>query len=86
VPNKKIIDIKTRKPLVFSDEVMALAVQLIEMIDATEIAALFAILLHDVDDIPRLDGAPDTPEVREAVYEILNDAKIELERLADSFK
>jgi hypothetical protein len=50
----KVIDIGTRKPPVASEDVMATAVQLIRVIDAREIAALFAILLHDMDGIPLL--------------------------------
>ncbi len=65
---------------------MDTAVQLIRMVDAREIAALIGILLHDLDEIPLLDGAPDTPEVREEVYEIFNNAVADLDRLTDSFK
>jgi hypothetical protein len=51
-----------------------------------EIAAMLAILLHDTQGIPLLDGAPDTPHVREEVYEIFNNAITDLERLTDSFR
>ena len=84
--NKKIIDIKTRKPPVASEEVMATAMHLIQICDAREIIALLAILLHDVETTPLLLGAPDTPQVREAIYQILDEAVTGLDLLADSFK
>lgn len=68
MPDDKIIDIKTRKPPVASEEVIAAAMHLINICDAREIVALVACLLHDVDRIPLLLGAPDTPQVREAIY------------------
>lgn len=82
----KIIDIKTRKPPVASEEVMATAMHLINICDTREIVALVACLLHDVDGIPLLLGAPDTPQVREAIYQILDEAVQDLDRLSDSFK
>jgi hypothetical protein len=84
--DERVIDIKTRKPPVVSADVMATAVQLVGMVDAREMIALLAILIHDCPDIPLLYGAPDTPDVREEVYEIFNNAVADLDRLTDSFK
>jgi hypothetical protein len=84
--DEKIIDIRTRKPAVASEEVMATAMHLIHICDAREIIALLAALLHDVDGIPLLLGAPDTPQVREAIYQALDEAVKKLDRLTDSFK
>lgn len=84
--DEKVIDINTRKPPFNSEEIMATAMHLIHICDAREIVALMATLLHDVDGIPLLLGAPDTREVREAISEILEKAVKDLDRLADSFK
>ena len=86
MPDDKIIDIKTRRPPVASEEVMATAMHLINICDAREIVALVACLLHDGHGIPLLLGAPDTPQVREAIYQILDEAVQDLDRLSDSFK
>jgi hypothetical protein len=59
---------------------------LIGIVDAREIAAMPAILLHDTQGIPLLDGALDTQHVREEVYEIFNNAVADLERVTDSFR
>ena len=64
---------------------MATAMHLIYICDAREIVALLAMLLHYVDGIPLLLGAPDTREVREAIYQILDEAVKDLHRLTDSF-
>jgi hypothetical protein len=82
----KVVDIKTRRGRADSSDIMATAEQLIAMADAREIVALLSHLLHDTQGIPLLDGAPDTPDVRETIYEILSDAVAELDRLTDSFK
>lgn len=84
--DEKVVDIKTRRGRSDSPDIMATAVQLIAMTDAREIVALLSILLHDTEGIPLLDGAPDTPDVREAIYEILSNAVADLDRLTDSFK
>ena len=81
-----VVDIKTRKPPVVSSDIMEAAVRLVRMVDARELVALCAILLHDLDEIPLVDGAPDTPQVREAIYQILDNAVADIDRLTDSFK
>lgn len=86
MPDDKVIDIKTRKPPFDSAEIMATAMHLVTICDAREIVALMGCLLHDVDDIPLLLGAPDTRQVREAISDILDEAVQNLDRLSDSFK
>ena len=86
MPDDKVIDIKTRKAPFDSEEIMATAMHLIHICDAREIVALLATLLHDVEWTPLLLGAPDTPQVREAIYQILDEAVKDLDRLTDSFK
>jgi hypothetical protein len=86
MPDDKVIDIKTRQPPLVSSDIMDAAVRLVRMVDARELVALCAILLHDLDDIPLVKGAPDTPEVRDALYEILDDAVADIDRLTDTYK
>jgi hypothetical protein len=85
-PDKKVVDIKTRRPRSDNPHIWELAKQIISMEDIKEFVAVLGDISSDYPDMQLLRDIPNTPEINERVHDILWEAVGQLERFEDSLK
>ncbi|HBB89500.1 MAG TPA: hypothetical protein DC047_17995 [Blastocatellia bacterium] len=85
-PDKRVIDIKTRRRRSVSASVLAMAEQLIAMEDIREILQVLGDISCEESSPQLFLARPNTPEINERVHEIIYEAVGQLEQFEDSLK
>jgi len=69
-----VIDLNSRRKRNDNPSVLGLAEQLIAMEGIIETVAVLADVSHDFRWLQLFEGIPDTPQIRERVYDIIREA------------
>jgi hypothetical protein len=81
-----VVDMKSRRRRNDNPSVLGLAEQLIAMEGIIETVAVLADVSHDFHWLQLFEGIPDTPEVRDRVWDIIREAVVDLVHLEDSLR